>query len=34
MIRSQPALEHLPGLPSKPHATTERACTSNPTLVR
>ena len=31
VLRGQPALEHLPGL--TPHATTDRACTSNPTVL-
>ena len=34
VIRGQPALEHLAGLTVQAHATTDRACTSNPTLVR
>ena len=32
--RRQPRLEHLPGRPSIAAATTDRACTSSPTLVR
>ena len=34
VIGGQPALEHLAGLTVQAHATTDRACTSNPTLVR
>jgi hypothetical protein len=33
VIGGQPAFEQLSVRPSRPHATTDRACTSSPTLV-